>query len=91
MKWEILMCEIQKFTVSFFKNKAKSMREKKLPLGKKMLKFLDGKLGYNEAKDEYNLCKENLNVICDKIANTIKIRSRYNWYELGKKYNKFLI
>ena len=29
------MCEIQKFTISFLKNKAKSMREKKLPLGKK--------------------------------------------------------
>ena len=56
-----------------------------------MLKLLDRKLGYNEAKDEYNLCKENLNVNCDKTANTIKIRSRYNWYELCKKSNKFLI
>ena len=85
------MCEIQTFTVSFLKNKAKSMRENKLPLGKKMLKLLDRNLGYNEAKDEYNLCKENLNVICDKTANTIKIRSRYNWYEFGNKPIKFLI
>ena len=35
--------EIQQFTISFLKNKAKSIREKKLPLGKKMLKLLEGK------------------------------------------------
>ena len=37
-----------------------------------MLKLLEGKLHCNEAKDEYNLCKENLNVIFDKIESRIK-------------------
>ena len=35
MKWEFLKHEIRKFTTSFSKNKAKSMREKKLNFEKK--------------------------------------------------------
>ena len=87
MKWEFLKYEIPKFTISFSKNKTKSMREKKLNLEKK-LKLLEGKLNCNEAKDQYNVCKENLNVIYDEIAHGIKI-SRCNWYVLGEKSNKF--
>ena len=48
-----------------------------------------GKLNCNEGKDECNVCKENLNFINDKMTNGIKIRSRWNWYELGEKSNKF--
>ena len=48
------------------------MREKKLHL-KKTKKQLEGKINCNEAKEEYNVCKENLNVIYDEIANGIKI------------------
>ena len=58
--------------------------------GKKTIKgkkLSEGKLNCNEAKDEYNVCKENLNVIYDEIRNGIKIRSRCNWYELGEKSN----
>ena len=80
--------EIRKFTKSFSRNKDKSIREKKLNLEKK-LKLLEGKLNCNETKDEYNACKENLNVIYDEVANGIKIRSRCTWYELGEKLNKF--
>ena len=64
------------------------MRKNKLNLEQKP-KLLEGKLNCNEAKDEY-VCKENLNVIYNDIANGIKIRSRCNWYELGKK-SKFFI
>ena len=35
MKWEFLKYETRKFTISFSKNKAKPMREKKLNLKKK--------------------------------------------------------
>ena len=66
------------------------MLQKKLNLEKK-LRLLEGKLNCNEAKDEYNICKENLNVIYDERANGIKIRSRCNWYELGEKSNKFFL
>ena len=90
MKWEFLKYEIRKFTISFSKNKAKSMREKKLNLEKK-LKLLEEKLNCKEAKDEYNVCKENLDVIYDEMANGIKIRSRCNWYGLGEKSNIFFL
>ena len=43
MKWEFLKYEILKFTTSFSKNMAKSMRKKKLNLEQKP-KLLEGKL-----------------------------------------------
>ena len=42
MKWEFLKYKIRKLTISFSKNKTKSMREKKLNLEKK-LKLVEGK------------------------------------------------
>ena len=53
------------------------MREKKL-LVEKRLTVLEGRLDCNKAKDEYIVWKENLNVIYDKIANGMNIRSRCN-------------
>ena len=90
MKREFLRYEVRKFTISFSENETESMREKKLHLEKK-LKLVEGKLNCNEAKDGYNICKENLGVIYDEIANGIKIRSRCGWYELGEKSNKFFL
>ena len=55
------------------------MREKKSHLEKK-LKLFEGKLNCSEAKDEYNLCKENVNVFYYEIAN-----------ELDEKSNKFFL
>ena len=89
MKWEFLKYEIHKFTISFSKNKAKSIREKKLNLEKKKLKLLEGKLNCSEDKDEYSVCKENVSVIYDEITNRIRIRSRCNCYEPGEKSNNF--
>ena len=72
MKWEYLKYEIRKFTISFSKYKNKLMREKKLNLERK-LKLLEAKLNCNEAEDEYNVCKENLNVIYYEIATGINL------------------
>ena len=47
--------------------------------------MLEGKLGCNRDKHQYNVCNGNLNVIYNETANEIKIRSRCKWYELGKK------
>ena len=77
MKWKFSKNEILKFTISFSKNKAKSTREKKLNI-EPQLQLLERKLNCNEAKDEYNVCKENVYVIYDEIANGIKILSRCN-------------
>ena len=50
--------------------------------------MLEGKLDCNEAKDGYNVCKENLKDIYKEVANGIKISNRCNWHELGEKSNK---
>ena len=46
---------------------------------------------HSEAKDEYNVYKENLNVISDEITNGIKIRSRCSWCEPDEKSSKFFL
>ena len=60
------------------KNKTKSIQEKKLYLKKK--KVLEEKLDCNEVKDEYNICKENINATSDEIANEI-IKPHFLFYK----------
>ena len=77
MKREFLKYEICKFTIISKKNKPQFMQEVTF---RKKLELLEGKLECNEAKDGYNVCKENLNFIYNEIANGIKISNRCNWY-----------
>ena len=57
MKREYLKYDICRFTISFSKNKAKSMREKKLNLEKK-LKLLQRKINCNELKMSKTLARK---------------------------------
>ena len=75
MIFEFLKHGIRKFTMSFPKNVTKSRKRSCIY---KKLKLLEGKLNCNEGKDEYNVWKENLDVIYNEIANEIEIRNRYN-------------
>ena len=53
--------------------------------------MLERKLDCNKTKDEFNVCKENLYVIYDEIAISVKIKNRGNLYELGEKSNKLFL
>ena len=41
-------------------------------------------------KIEYKICKQEFNTLYDEISTGIKIRSRSEWYEFGKKKKIFL-
>ena len=53
------------------------------------LKELEQNLSNDEAEEQYNAYKGEINEIYDEISNRIKIRSKCDWYEFGEKFNKF--
>ena len=55
------------------------------------LKELEQNLSNDEAKEEYNTCRVQINETYDEISNSIKIRSKCDWYKFGEKSKKFFL
>ena len=89
-QWEFLKYKILKFTIELSKNKAKLKREKLSRLEVKLTE-LQQNLSNDEAKEQYNAYRGEINQIYDEISNNIKIRSKCDWYEFGKKSIKFFL
>ena len=87
---EFLKYEIRKFSIEFSKNKAK-LRRKKLSCLEVKLKKVEQNLGNDEAKEQYNAYRGEINEIYYEISNGIKVRSKCDWYEFGEKSNKFFL
>ena len=85
---KFLEYKIRKFSITLSKNKAKLKCEKLSRLEFK-LKELEQNLSNDEAEEQYNAYRGEINEIYDKISNAIKIRSKCDWYEFGEKSNKF--
>ena len=85
---EFFKYEIRKFTIEFSKNKAKLKREK---LSEVKLTELEQNLSNDEAKEQYNAYRGEINEIYNEISNGIKIRSKCDWYKFGEKSNKFFL
>ena len=70
------------------KIKAK-LRRRKLSCLERKLKELEQNLSNDEAKEQYNAYRGEINEIYDDMSNGIKIRSKCDWYEFGEKSNEF--
>ena len=90
VQWEVLKYESWKFSVEFSKNKVK-LRRDKLSCIEVKLKELKQNLRDDEAKEQYNAYRSEINEIYDEIRNGIKIKSKCNWYKFGEKSNKFFL
>ena len=88
LKWELLKYEIRKFTINYFKKLAKERKENKTLLENK-LKELEGNLNTEDNIQSYDVYKKGLDSIYDHITEGIRIRSKCDWYEHGKKSTKF--
>ena len=84
LKWELLKYKIWKFIINYSKKLAKERKENKTLLENK-LKELEGNLN-----TEDNIQSE-LDSIYDHIAESIRIRSKCDWYEHGEKFTKFFL
>ena len=87
VQWELFKYEIWKFTIEFSKSKAKLKCEKLSRLEGKLTE-LEQNLSNDEAKEQYNAYRGEINEIYNKISNGIKIRSKCDWYGFGGKSDK---
>ena len=90
LRWGFLKYEIRKFTINFSKKRVKEENKDRNFLEKELKKL--EKSQNNLQTNEYDLgCKQKLQNICTKKVNGIRIRSKCNWYENGKKSIKFFL
>ena len=80
--------EIRNFTIDYSKKIAKERKENKTLLENK-LKELEGNLNTEDNIQSYDVYKKGLDSIYDHITEGIRIRSKCDWYEHGKKSTKF--
>ena len=90
LKWEFWKCEICKFSIHYTKSLAKE-RKQKISNLESELKKLEISLDDANNLGEYNSIRSELDTIYDHIAEGIKIRSKCNWYEQGKKSTQFFL
>ena len=76
-------------TITNSQTKAKTNHKKRSHL-KNKLEILEQYSILQNVKIEYKICKQEFNTLYDAISTGIKIRSRSEWYEFGKKKKIFL-
>ena len=52
---------------------------------------LEQNLSNDEAKEQHNVYRGEINEIYNEISNGVKIRSKCDWYEFGAKSHKFFL
>ena len=87
-KWEFLKYEIRKKCGSFSKVLAQTFREQHADLQCKIIK-LEEDIDSEETFEEYDKTRSELEKICDKIPEGVKICSKYSWYQYVEKSTKF--
>ena len=89
--WEYLKYEIKKFTIQYSKPLAKTLREERECLERK-LKILEQNSESNlNNNPEYYQCKTQLEDIYQIQVDGIRTRSKCMWYEFGEKSSKLFL
>ena len=87
---EILKYEIRKFSVRYSKVTAEKKVKKQSELESKF-KILEKSLSCDENIEDNHTCKADLNQIYDNLAERVKLRSKFLWYEESKKSSKYFV
>ena len=90
IKWELLKYEIRKFAITFSRKISQNTKRSQCELEKK-LKELESNLNSEPNFNEYTKCKKELELIYERIAGGVRIRSKCQWYEEGEKSTKFFL
>ena len=89
--WEYLKYEIRKFTIQYLERLAKTLREERKCLERK-LKILEQNSESNlNNNPEYDECKTQLEDIYQIQVDGIRTRSKCMWYKFGEKSSKFFL
>ena len=84
LKWELLKCEVRKFTIGYTKQIAKEKQQQRIKL-ENQLKILEKNLDEDDNLSKYSNIKSELDAIYDHITEGIHIRSKCNWYIHSEK------
>ena len=87
LKWELLNCEILKFTIDYTIWQAKETRKQQAHLESELKKFENNLENSDQLRKRESL-QNDLELIYDHIVEEIKIRSKCSWYEQGKKLSE---
>ena len=90
IKRELLKKEIRKFAITLSRKISHNTKRSQCQLEKK-LKELESNLNSEANFNEYTKCKKDLELIYERIAEGVKIRSKCQWYEEGEKSTKFFL
>ena len=90
VKYEYLKYNIRKYNINFSKKLVKSTSKKIVDLDIKLKHFEKHYENYVDNID-YKVCKQQLDAIYEEKVKGKKIRSKCNWYELGKKSTTFFL
>ena len=91
IKSELLKYEIRKFAITFSKKISQNTRRSQCESEKKLKEFLEPNLNSKASFNEYTKCKKDREPIYERIAEGVKIRSKYQWYEEDEKSTKFFL
>ena len=86
---EYIKFEIRQFSITFSENLSKSLIVEGEILGKELKNFKKCSSSYFDNED-YLACKTKLDKIYDKKVESLRIRSKCDWYGKGEKSTKFV-
>ena len=87
---ELLKYEIRKFAINFFRKLAQNSRKLQTDLESK-IKNLEQNTTDKDKFNEYKTAKDELEILYDKIATGVKIRSKYDLHQYGEKSTKYFL
>ena len=92
VKWELLKYEIRKFAINFSRKLAQNSRKLQTDLDTKIKNLEQNITDEDEDKfNEYKTAKDELEGLYDNIATGVKIRSKCDWYQYGKKSTNYFL
>ena len=90
IKWELLKYKVRKFAITYSKKLSQNTRRTQCELEKKLKEF-ESDLNSEANFNEYTKCEKNLELIYERIAQGVKIRSKCRWCKEGEKSAKFFL
>ena len=92
-RWDYVKYQILQFSLKISKEKAKQRKAKRIGLESR-IKELESSISIQSDStliNEYNECKQELEILYDYITQGIILRSRATWYEHGEKSTKYFL
>ena len=85
-RWDYLKYHMRQFSKKFSNDKVKKRKARRLELESKVKEFEEQLTTASNGQliNDYNKCKEELEVLYDNITDEIILRSRVTWYEKGE-------